>query len=90
MSKPVSVLLKLSSLKIESDSRYRSLIGPSACASSSCRQSRASCAEPSEGTKIDSLSRAVRVVQSVAGVLRLARKSSHPVTRGATKQATLA
>ncbi len=87
MSKPVSTVLKLSSLKTESARRYRSFNGPIACAVSSCRQSRTSCGLVSDGTKIATRSRRTKVPQSTAGVLRLARYSAQLDTRGTTKQA---
>ena len=87
MSKPVSTVWKLSSLNTESVRWYMSFSGPSAWASSSCRQSRISWGATSDGMKIAMRSRSVRVVQSVSALRRLRLKSAQPVTRGTTKQA---
>jgi hypothetical protein len=87
MSKPVSTVWKLSSLKTESVSRQRSLSGPSAWPISSLRQSRISCGAASDGMKTEMRSRRSSVVQSSCRLPRAARNSSHPPTRGTTKQA---
>lgn len=87
MSKPVSTVCTLSSLKTLSGRRYRSFNGPIACASSSCRQSRTSCGLASFGKKIANCSRFLRFAQFVLAVRRALRYSSILEMFGTTKHA---